>query len=73
MIPTATYSESQVGNRFVDLSADRLPATPQQLAEPSLMTVVYFHMMRVPGVFISTETWRNFCAFALMSLCAKFA
>jgi hypothetical protein len=43
MIPSATYSESQVGNRFVDLSADRLPATPQQLAEPGVMTVVYFH------------------------------
>jgi hypothetical protein len=43
MIPTVTYSESQVGNRFVDLSADRLPTTPRELAEAGVTTVVYFH------------------------------
>jgi hypothetical protein len=43
MVPVTNYTDAQVGNRFVDVDPSRLPITPQQLAEPGVITVVYFH------------------------------
>ncbi|MBI3283636.1 MAG: hypothetical protein HYZ65_02115 [Burkholderiales bacterium] len=43
MIPVTSYTEAQTGNRFVDANPDQLPTTPKQLAEPGVLTVVYFH------------------------------
>lgn len=43
MEPTTYYTESQVGNRFVDIDPARLPMKPGDLAVPGVITVVYFH------------------------------
>lgn len=43
MIHTANYTESQTGNRFVDVDPAAFPVTPKYLAESGVITVVYFH------------------------------
>ena len=49
MIPATGYSETQVGNRFVDIEPSRLPITPYELVEPGVTTVVYFHDAQCHG------------------------
>lgn len=49
MVPMANYTEAQVGNRFVSLEPSQLPTTPKRLAEPGVVTVVYFHDRECTG------------------------
>ncbi len=49
MIPVTGYSASQVGNRFIEMNPADLPTTPDRLAEPGVITVVYFHDDTCPG------------------------
>lgn len=49
MVPVANYTEAQVGNHFVEMEQERLPVEPWQLAEPGVITVIYFYDEKCPS------------------------
>lgn len=49
MTPVARHAEVQAGDRFVEVAPSRFPITPKELAEPGMITIVYFHDETCPG------------------------
>jgi hypothetical protein len=62
MVPATNYTDAQVGNRFIEVDPNRLPITPQQLAEPGVITVVYFHDETCPGCLQLDQNLNEFLA-----------